>query len=100
MQMRLLTNPYTQPNITTSMYIKLDLSQFAAQTIENWYANSSTGNTPMVIKNSVPKATLFSIPHLLNFNMLILISNFQLKKCSSATMMKFLISTFLHFRTK
>ena len=33
------------------------LGQFAVQNIETWQADSSTGNTPMAIKNSVPMAT-------------------------------------------
>ena len=33
------------------------------QTIETWQANSSTGNIPMAIKNSVPMAThSFPVP--------------------------------------
>ena len=33
------------------------LGQFAVQKIETWQADSSTGNTPMAIKNFVPMAT-------------------------------------------
>ena len=33
------------------------LGQFAVQNIETWQADSSTGNTPMAIKNSVPMVT-------------------------------------------
>ena len=38
-------------------------SQFAVQTIETWQAHSSVGNTPMVTRNHVPKAThSFPVP--------------------------------------
>ena len=37
--------------------------QFAVQNIEAWQADSSTGNTPMAIKNLVPMATnVFPVP--------------------------------------
>ena len=44
------------------------LGQFAVQNIETWQANSSTGNIPMSIKNSVPMAThSFPVPiHLIS----------------------------------
>ena len=44
------------------------LGQFAVQNIETWQANSSTGNTPMAIKNSIPMAThSFPVPtHLIS----------------------------------
>ena len=38
-------------------YINSYLSQFAAQNLQTWQANRSTGNTPMTTKNSVPMAT-------------------------------------------
>ena len=39
------------------------LGQFAAQTTETWWANSSTGNTLVAIKNSIPMAThSFPVP--------------------------------------
>ena len=39
------------------------LGQFAVQNNETWQADSSTGNTPMAIKNSVPMAThSFPVP--------------------------------------
>ena len=57
---------YTQPNIISmhSNAYKWDyLGQFAVQNIKTWQADSSTGNTPMVIKNSVPMAThSFPVP--------------------------------------
>ena len=45
---------------STQYYIECTsgyLGQFAVQNIETWQANSSTGNTPMAIKNFVPMAT-------------------------------------------
>ena len=44
------------------------LGQFAVQNIEPWQADSSTENTPMAIKNSVPMAThSFPVPiHLIS----------------------------------
>ena len=62
---------YTQPNIVLSNYINRDLiffGQFAVQSIETWQANSSTGNTPMTIKYSVPMVThSFPVPtHLIS----------------------------------
>jgi len=42
---------------------KIDVGQFAAQTIETWSANSSTGSTPTAIKNIFPwQLTLFQSP--------------------------------------
>ena len=39
------------------------LGQFAVQNIETWQADSSTGNTPMAIKNSIHMAThSFPVP--------------------------------------
>ena len=37
------------------------LGQFAAQTVETWQADSSTGNTPMAIKKIIPM-TIHSFP--------------------------------------
>ena len=53
------------------------LSQFAAQTIETWQANSPTGNTPVAIKVLLPwQLTLFqSQPNLFQY-----VSDFQLEK--------------------
>ena len=42
----------TRPNFISSY-----LGEFAVQTIEIWQADSSTGNTPTAMKNSVPTAT-------------------------------------------
>ena len=44
------------------------LGQFAVQNIDTWQADSSMGNAPMAIKNSVPMATLsFPVPtHLIS----------------------------------
>ena len=44
------------------------LGQFAVQNTETWQAGSSTGNTPMAVKNSVPMAThSFPVPtHLIS----------------------------------
>ena len=44
------------------------LGQFVVHNIETWQANSSTGNTPLAIKNSVPMAThSFPVPtHLIS----------------------------------
>ena len=51
---------YTQPNIIYHI--------ISVQNIETWQADSSTGNTPMAIKNSVPMAThSFPVPtHLIS----------------------------------
>ena len=39
------------------------LGQFAEQNIENWQADSSTGNTPMAIKIPFPwQLTFFQFP--------------------------------------
>ena len=56
------------------------LGQFAAQTFETWQANSSTGNTPTTIKNSVHMATHSSSPNSLNFNMLVIFSPQNIKQ--------------------
>ena len=42
--------------------------------IETWQANSSTGNTPVAIKNSVSMQLILSSPHPLDFNMLVIFS--------------------------
>ena len=47
---------YTQPDILLSIKWGY-LGQFALQNIETWQDDSSTGNTPMAIKNSIPMAT-------------------------------------------
>ena len=45
------------------------------QNIETWQANSSTGNSPMAIKKFPFLAnSLVSSPHLLDFNMLVILS--------------------------
>ena len=46
------------------------LGQIAVQNIETWQADSSTGNTPKAIKNSVPMAThSFPVPtHLISIS--------------------------------
>ena len=44
----------------------------AAQTIQPWQSNSSTGNTPVAIKTLFPWQLLFSSPHPLDFNMLVI----------------------------
>ena len=39
-------------------FLPLDfLSEFAEKKIETWQTDSSTGNKPMALKNSVPMAT-------------------------------------------
>ena len=51
------------------------LSQFAVQSIETWQADSSTGNTPTAITKFYFHAnSLFSSPHPLDFNMLVIFS--------------------------
>ena len=59
---------YTQSNILYQAYKWGYLGQFAVQNIETWQADSSTGNTPMAIKNSVLMAThSFPVPtHLIS----------------------------------
>ena len=52
----------------------------AVQNIETWQADSSTGNTPMAKRNSIPMATLFSSPHPLDFNMLVIFSMKNVKQ--------------------
>ena len=41
----------------TQVYKQSYLGQFPAKSIETQWANSSTGNTPMALKDSVPMAT-------------------------------------------
>ena len=54
--MRGLMTPSTQPNILSRIL-------FAAQTIETWWANSSTEDTPTDIKHLLPmQLTLFQSP--------------------------------------
>ena len=45
-------------------FLHLDfLSEFAVQKIETWQTDSSTGNKPMALTNSVPMAThSFPVP--------------------------------------
>ena len=50
-------------------------SQFALQTIETWQANSSAENTPMAIKKFHSHGnSLFSSPHPIDFNVLVIFS--------------------------
>ena len=57
------------------MYKLSYLGQFAAQGIETWQANSSTGNTPTATKICCHGNSLFSSPHPLDFNMLVISSS-------------------------
>ena len=58
------------------MYKLSYLGQFAAQIIETWQANSSTGNTPTATKTFVVMAThSFPHPHPLDFNMLVIFTS-------------------------
>ena len=57
------------------MYELSCLGQFAAQITETWQANSSTGNTPTATKNCCHGNSLFSSPHPLDFNMLVIFSS-------------------------
>ena len=58
------------------MYKLSYLGQFAAQIIETWQANNSTGNTPTATKNFCCHGnSLFSSPHPLDFNVLAIVSS-------------------------
>ena len=62
----------TDDVIHSTQYYQADkwgyLGQFAVQNIDTWQADSSMGNTPMAIKNSIPMAThSFPVPaHLIS----------------------------------
>ena len=66
---------YTQPNILHHVYKLSYLGQFAAQIIETWQANSSTGKHTYGYKNFCCHGnSLFSSPHPLDFNVLAIFS--------------------------
>ena len=57
------------------------LGQFAVHNIETWQADSSTGNTPMAIKKFHSHSnSLFSSPHPIDFNKLVIFSLKNVKK--------------------
>ena len=88
---------HTLDPILSRVYKSSFLGQFAAQTIEIWQANSSTGKTPAAKKASHGNS-LFSSLHALDFNMLVIFSLKNFKQGHKLVLTYLCASWIMHMR--
>ena len=73
--------------------------QFAVQNIETWQADSSKGSTPMAIKKFRSHGNaLFSSPHPLDFNMLMIFSLENVKQGHKLELTYLYACWFMHMK--